>query len=55
LAEREANARLIAAAPDLLAACRDVLEFLDNGSPLQPGSLLHQEIEAAVARAEGSA
>jgi hypothetical protein len=52
--EAEANARLIAAAPDLLAACRDVLEFLDNGTPLHPGSLLHQEVEAAVARAEGT-
>ena len=54
LAERAANARLIAAAPDLLAACRDVLEFLDNGSPVHPGCLLEQQIREAVARAEGS-
>jgi len=50
--EALANARLIAAAPDLLAACRDVLEFLDNGTPLHPGSFLEQEIRAVVTRAE---
>ena len=30
LEEQKANARLIAAAPDLLSACRDVLEALDD-------------------------
>lgn len=29
-AEREANARLIAAAPDLLAACTDVADWIDQ-------------------------
>jgi len=42
-----ANARLIAAAPDLLAACREAL----NHTGYQRGRDL---LEAAVARAEGS-
>src|SRR5919201_3936496 len=50
--EAEANARLIALAPDLLAACRGVLEFLDNGTPIHPGSLLEEELQALVAKAE---
>lgn len=40
-----ANARLIAAAPDLLAACRAMLE--------RPGWRSYQAARAAVAKAEG--
>jgi len=47
----EANAKLIAAAPDMLAALRQVLEFMDNGTPLRPGALLVDDIRAAVAKA----
>ena len=48
-----ANARLIAAAPDLLAACkavRDLVEFNDV-----PREEIWKIIDAAVAKAEGGA
>ena len=46
---REANARLIAAAPDLLAACKTMRDDWENGN------LSHaiQLIGAAIAKAEG--
>ena len=49
----EANARLIAAAPDLLAACRAVLECL--GRTLAPDYLpeTRELLRAAIAKAEG--
>jgi len=49
----EANARLIAAAPDLLAACRAVLECL--GRTLAPDYLPEPRelLRAAIAKAEG--
>ena len=49
----EADAHLIAAAPDLLAACkavRDLVEFHDV-----PRAEIWQIIDAAVAKAEGGA
>jgi hypothetical protein len=42
---------LIAAAPTLLAACREALEFLDNGTPIRQGSCVHDSLRAALAMA----
>ena len=42
----EANARLIAAAPDLLAACEEALEYVAEESPP------HDFISAAIAKAK---
>lgn len=49
--QHEANARLIAAAPDLLAACQAVMEFLSNGTPVHPGALVQAEVFNAIAKA----
>jgi hypothetical protein len=53
LDEREANARLIAAAPDLLVAaialCRKLSEYADDGLDV-PGERL--ALEAAIRKAE---
>ena len=55
----EANARLIAAAPDLLEAARDLVRFIERDWPqIHPdGDLLHGgaliAIRAAIAKAEG--
>jgi hypothetical protein len=50
--ESAANARLIAAAPELLAALRDAARFL-----VYPGNVVHPEVlpkvRAAIAKAEG--
>ncbi len=57
-AEAEVNARLIAAAPELLAACKMVVRLVDD--PRSPaakdpwGDGLTQ-LEAAIAKAEGRA
>ena len=48
----EANAWLIAAAPDLLKICRNILhwdKFADHGLPHD----LERDLEAAIAKAEG--
>ena len=51
--EHEANARLIAAAPDLLAALQEVLPLAENwGHPDHPGITAGR---AAIARATGAA
>ena len=50
-AEREANARLIAAAPDLLAACEDAL--LAELATLPWGSALSVVLSAAINKAKG--
>jgi hypothetical protein len=56
--ERDANARLIAAAPDLLEAlkyCRDLLEDV-NGFDYRPDDVAANEwaaVRAAIAKAEG--
>lgn len=50
-----ADARLVAAAPDLLAACRTLAEFLDNLAPA-PGDApdVLEVAYRAIARAEGT-
>jgi hypothetical protein len=51
--EAEANARLLAAAPDLLAACRDALEALaDDDMHTDPPAVV--ALLAAIAKATGS-
>ena len=56
LAENKANARLIAAAPDLLAACADARDALLNetGNPLALMAAL-VTLDAAIAKATGAA
>ncbi len=51
IAIQEANARLIAAAPDLLAAIKSLMAYVDPALPHLP--LLVQNSLAAIARAEG--
>jgi len=46
--ECEANARLISAAPELLAACKLALNAFENNWAIDWG-----ELEAAIAKAEG--
>jgi hypothetical protein len=46
-----ANARLIAAAPDLLAACKLIASYAISWQPLTPGDI--REMTAAIAKAEG--
>jgi hypothetical protein len=48
--EREANARLIAAAPELLEACKVALNYC---SQLPEGSALELRLSDAIAKAEG--
>jgi len=49
-----ADSRLIAAAPDLLAALKDALGFLEDWEDLSNNSVAHK-IRAAIAKATGSA
>lgn len=53
--ERLANANLIAAAPDMLAALRDALHTLEHSSGDEPGWAKGSiaVIRAAIAKAEG--
>jgi hypothetical protein len=53
--EREAQARLIAAAPDLLAACKSVLDSVPFASYRGDGELEECEarLKAAILKAEG--
>ena len=53
VAENEANARLIAAAPELLEACKQLAEFWQNGTPVNAGSWPANDVLAAIAKAEG--
>lgn len=59
IAEQDANGRLIAAAPDLLAACKAVDEFFDYCStdPYHSHDKreLRKAIKAAIAKATGAA
>jgi hypothetical protein len=48
--EHEANARLIAAAPDLLAALRNIIAAPRNASR----AFIHEIARAAIAKAEGA-
>lgn len=51
--ENEANAHLLAAAPELLAACKQAVEFLDNGPGGTGIDAACVRVRAAIAKAEG--
>jgi len=56
--QAEADARLIAAAPDLLAACRAALEYVTEQNerldgPMSMPTPLEEQLDAAIAAAEG--
>ena len=53
LDEGYANQRLIAAAPDMLAALEGICEFIDNGTPIRPGALIVDDIKFAIVKARG--
>ena len=57
LAESEANARLIAAAPELLDACKAIIEAKDEYPLQDPRELCNaidfEQIRDAIAKAEG--
>lgn len=42
------------AAPELLAACKEAMEFLSNGTPIYSGSFVQASIFNAIAKAEGA-
>ena len=48
---READARLIAAAPELLKACQMVADMAVSWQPLTPGDI--SEVNAAISKATG--
>ena len=50
-AEEKANARLIAASPELLAACDAAIALLDTTTP--SGRKAYEMARAAIAKAEG--
>ncbi len=52
LSELEANASLIAAAPELIEACRALLDISGFGDDPVTASI-HRQAEAAIAKAEG--
>ena len=47
-----ANAKLIAAAPQMLAALEEAMEFLANGTPIRPGSVVAESIAEAIRAAK---
>lgn len=49
----EQNARLIAAAPDLLSAARKVAHIMRTGATPADARLVEQQLLAAIAKAEG--
>ncbi len=52
--ETDANARLIAAAPDLLAACRATLAHMyDDETDAPTAAQLTEQLTRAIAKAEG--
>lgn len=53
-AESYANAILIAAAPELLAALRDCLMYLERDVPLSGSAAERKNAHAAIAKATGS-
>ena len=54
-AERQANARLIAAAPDLLEACQITVKAVEDGfeNAAMDFSEAMEKLKAAIAKAEG--
>lgn len=50
--DQEANARLIAAAPDLLAACKEWLTYIDNNGG-EAAYTQRPNVAAAIAKATG--
>ena len=50
-----ANARLIAAAPDLLEALKEMVDMMDSGDEPGSGSEWHIQASTAIAKAEGAA
>lgn len=48
-----ANARLIAAAPDLLAACEEALTLWSVGEPEPDELFIHDKLQAAITKARG--
>lgn len=53
-ADIEANARLIAAAPDLLAACQEMAAQLGGGSDFEQWKAAKAQLIAAIAKAKGA-
>lgn len=57
--DARANARLIAAAPDLLAACKAaegyLMPYADTSAPNSPDKKVLAQVVAAIAKAEGRA
>jgi hypothetical protein len=51
----DANARLIAAAPDLLAACKAMEAAWEHPATVKDANALRAMLRAAIARAEGGA
>lgn len=51
--EEEANARLIAAAPDLLHACAAIVEWCDKNPPAGDALYCINQARAAIAKVEG--
>jgi hypothetical protein len=51
---QEANARLIAAAPDLLEACQTLATLLDTDDWIATGRLSVKQAQAAIAKATGA-
>jgi len=51
--DNEANARLIAAAPDLLEACKAVVKFWDSITEEDCVNNIHVQARAAIAKATG--
>jgi hypothetical protein len=53
--EADANARLIAAAPELLEALRDCLAFLERDMPIASSGPERRKAAEAIAKATGAA
>jgi hypothetical protein len=51
--ETQANAKLIAAAPDLLASLVELVDIIDNGNLADIDSFTTQPAKAAITAAEG--
>lgn len=52
--EAAANARLIAAAPELLGVLLGLVEYWNNGTPVHAGAEIVSEVRAAIAKATGT-